>query len=138
VRVYLDSSVLLRVVLGQADQLTELRTLRAVETSALTQVELLRTLDRRLVQRLLLPAELAGARAAALTLLEYCDRIALSGDVLRRASDPFPTPLGTLNALHLASALLSRDRDPTPLTMATHDHSLALAAQAMGLPVLGV
>lgn len=56
--------------------------------------------------------------------------------VLVRAADPFPTPLGTLDALHLASALLVREEVPDVM-LATHDERLATAAVAMGFGVHG-
>lgn len=49
-----------------------------------------------------------------------------------------PTELGTLDAIHLATALLWRDMVGAELTMATHDSALAIAAEAHGLPVVGV
>jgi hypothetical protein len=45
--------------------------------------------------------------------------------------------LGTLDALHLATALVWRERIRQTLVMATHDSSLALAARSFGLDVLG-
>jgi spermidine synthase len=38
--------------------------------------------------------------------VERMDRVDVSPAVLRRAADPFPTPLGTLDAIHLATAVL--------------------------------
>jgi len=58
--------------------------------------------------------------------------------VLSRASEPFPIPLGTPDALHLATALLWREQNGKDLVMATHDGGLALAARAFGLETLGV
>lgn len=57
--------------------------------------------------------------------------------VLRRAGDPFPLPLGTLDALHLATALLVRDRRGGEVVVATHDAQLAAAARAVGLDTIG-
>jgi hypothetical protein len=57
--------------------------------------------------------------------------------VLERAAQPMPTELGTLDAIHLATALLWKDMTKADLVMATHDASLALAAQAHGLRVVG-
>lgn len=48
-----------------------------------------------------------------------------------------PTELGTLDAIHLATALLWKELSGVELVMATHDVALALAAQAHGLPVAG-
>jgi hypothetical protein len=48
-----------------------------------------------------------------------------------------PTVLGTLDAIHLATALLWRENTGSDLVMATHDGSLALAARAAGFRVIG-
>jgi hypothetical protein len=61
----------------------------------------------------------------------------MTDSVLARAADPFPTDLGSLDAIHLATALELRHEFPT-LTFATHDRQLAIAALAMGFEVLGV
>ena len=57
--------------------------------------------------------------------------------MLRRASEPFPTPVGTLDAIHLATALQVRDSQGLQVVVATHDHQLTRAARAVGLDVLG-
>ena len=49
-----------------------------------------------------------------------------------------PTELGTLDAIHLATALLWKEMTRVDLVMATYDGALALGAQAHGLPVVGV
>ena len=48
-----------------------------------------------------------------------------------------PTELGTLDVIHLATALLWSDMTSLPLVMATHDVALAIAAKAHGLTVVG-
>jgi len=48
-----------------------------------------------------------------------------------------PTELGTLDAIHLASALFWRDAMGLNLSMATHDAVSGLAARAHGFTVLG-
>jgi hypothetical protein len=49
-----------------------------------------------------------------------------------------PTELGTLDAIHLATALLWTEMSHKDLTMATHDSVLGLAARAYGMRVMGV
>jgi hypothetical protein len=49
-----------------------------------------------------------------------------------------PTELRTLDAIHLATALLWKDVTRIDLVIATHDGVLALATQAHGLSVVGV
>jgi len=136
--IYLDSSVLLRVVLGQAGSLREWRSIDRAVASELVEVESLRTLDRlRLAERL--PDEqIASRREVVYRLLESVEIVEPNRTVLQRASQPLPTSLGTLDAIHLATALLWREKTGTDLAMATHDDALATAARASGLRVLGV
>jgi predicted nucleic acid-binding protein len=100
-------------------------------------VESLRTVDRLRVMNGLSIAEAAARRALVGEWLEAIDLVVLQRPILARASEPFPTPLRTLDALHLATALVWRDRTGQPLVMATHDGALALAARSFGFEVLG-
>jgi hypothetical protein len=62
--------------------------------------------------------------------------IELGPAVKRRAAGPFPTVLGTLDAIHLASALLWQETEPeTDLRIVTQDRRLALCARSLGLKV---
>ncbi len=134
---YVDSSVLLRVILGQPDSLPEWRAIERGVVSALVEVECLRTLDRLRVARGLPEGEVALRREAVVRLLESMEVVGVSTPILRRASQPFPVTLGTLDALHLATALGWRDAVGEDLAMATHDAALGSAARAMGLVVAG-
>lgn len=58
--------------------------------------------------------------------------------MLDRAAQPLPTGLGTLDAIHLASALLWNDAMSIVPVMATHDGALGLAAQGYGFKVVGM
>jgi predicted nucleic acid-binding protein len=78
----------------------------------------------------------ARDRAAVLDALSTFTLAAVTDTVLERASDPFPTALGTLDAIHLATALELRDLHPD-LEFATHDRELAIAARAYGFAVSG-
>lgn len=134
---YLDSSAILRIILGQANALKEWRSITQGVASALVEVECLRTLDRLRLAQGLGDAEIAIRREAVFRLLEALEVVELTRPVLARASQPLPTALGTLDAIHLATALLWKDRSGADLVMATHDDALATAARASGLRVLG-
>ncbi len=134
---YLDSSVLLRVVLGQANALKEWRIIEQGVASALVEVECLRTLDRLRLAEGLRDDEIAMRREAVFRLVEAIEVIELTRPVLARAAQPLPTALGTLDAIHLATALLWRERTGADLVMTTHDGALAIAAKASGLRVVG-
>jgi predicted nucleic acid-binding protein len=135
---YVDTSVLLRVVLGQANALAEWRKIERGVCSVLAEVESLRTLDRLRLRTQLTDPEVARRRAAILQLLDSFELVELDSLVLDRASQPFPTELGTLDAIHLATALLWREASNAELVVATHDAPLAMAAQAHGFKVVGI
>jgi uncharacterized protein len=134
---YLDSSVLLRVVLGQRDALKEWNRVTRGVASALAEVECLRTLDRLRVAERHSDEAIAERRQTVYRLMESIEVIEVGRAVLSRASQPLPTVLGTLDAIHLATALLWKERTSSELVMATHDASLAVAAKASGLRVIG-
>jgi len=133
---YVDSSVLLRKALGQPRALKE--QINRPVSSVLIVAESLRTLDRLRLRDHLSVAEIATRRQAIISAVASLELIELDADVLGRAAQPMPTELGTLDAIHLASALLWQEATGEILTMATHDSALALAAQAYGMNVVGV
>jgi len=134
---YLDSSVLLRIVLGQPGRLRGWRRITRGVCSGLAEVECLRTLDRLRIEEDLDEDEFARRRGALLELLGSLTLVDPGRAVLERAAQPLPTVLGTLDAIHLATALLYRDAVREPLILATHDRALARAAQAHAIPVIG-
>jgi predicted nucleic acid-binding protein len=134
---YVDSSVLLRVALGQPNALPEWRDIERGVSSALVMTESLRTLDRVRLRVNLSDIEVARRRSTILALIDSLELVEIDSSVLDRAAQPMPTELGTLDAIHLASALLWRDAFGTDLTVATHDKALSVAAYAHGLKVVG-
>ena len=135
---YVDASVLLRVVLGQQNALAEWRQIDRGVSSALVATESLRTLDRVRLRVGLSDVEIARRRSTILALIDSLELIEIDSMVLDRAAQPMPTELGTLDAIHLASALLWKEATGLDAVMATHDRALGLAAQAHGLKVLGI
>lgn len=133
----LDSSILLRIILGQRNAVKEWPTIEKGVASALVEVECLRTLDRLRVSEKLSDEDIALRREAVFRLLESMEIIDLTRPILTRAAQPLPTALGTLDAIHLATALLWREGKEKDLVMATHDTSLAMAARASGFRVVG-
>jgi len=135
---YVDASVLLRLALGEPGALPEWRKIERGVSSALIQTESLRTLDRLRLRSNLSDSEVATRRAAILSLIGSLEIVEIDTAVLERASQPMPTELGTLDAIHLATALLWCEAIRAKLVMATHDRALALGALAHGLAVVGM
>jgi predicted nucleic acid-binding protein len=134
---YVDASVLLRVALGQSDSLPEWSKIERGISSALITTESLRTLDRLRLRVKPPDAEIAERRAKILELIASLELADVDLLVLDRAAQPMPTELGTLDAIHLATALLWQEMTGDDVTMATHDSALAIAAEAHGLDVVG-
>lgn len=134
---YLDTSALLRVVLREPGALDDLRTYDGLVSSELIAVESARTIDRLRMQGALTLDEAAERIGAIHDWLEAIDLVLLRPPVLSRASEPMPMPIGTLDAIHLATALIWRERMRTSPEMATHDTALAAAARAFGFDVRG-
>jgi predicted nucleic acid-binding protein len=135
---YVDTSALLRIVLGEPGALDDLRSCDALVSSELIAVESVRTIDRLRLQGALTVEEAAARRRAVTDWLEGIDLVLLRPTVLSRASEPLPTPLGTLDAIHLATALVWRERMGALPMMATHDGALGLAARTFGFDVRGI
>ena len=107
-------------------------------SSELIAVESSRTIDRLRLQGALTTEEAAASLRVVIEWLEAIDLVLLRPPVLSRASEPLPTPLGTLDAMHLATALVWRDRMGVPIIVVTHDSALGLAARTFGLEVRGI
>ncbi len=67
-------------------------------------------------------------------ILERVALIELVGPVLARAQEPFPIPVRTLDALHLASIEFLRSQ-AVDLQLASYDRRQLTAARHLGIPV---
>ena len=135
---YVDASALLRLVLREPGPIVDLQQADTLVSSELLGVESLRTIDRLRVTGALTLDE-ASVRAASINeWLDAVNLVRLRPAVIARASLPLPWALGTLDALHLATALLWRERRDEPVRVATHDAAFGRAARAYGFQVSGV
>jgi predicted nucleic acid-binding protein len=134
---YVDSSVILRVLLGQPGALAQWPSIEHGVASGLVEVECFRVLDRLHLARDVGDDELARRREALYRILASLTLVDPNRAILRRAAQPMPTALGSLDAIHLATALLWREVVEEEITMATHDAALARASRAFGLTVVG-
>lgn len=101
-------------------------------------VEARRTIDRLRLERALHEEEVADAHHELSTAVRMVSLIEIIPEVLRRASQPMPTVVKTLDAIDLASALLFAERTNTDVLFGTLDRSQAIAARALGFEVVGV
>jgi predicted nucleic acid-binding protein len=132
-QVYIDSSVMLRRTLSQPGALTDVDWVSA-SSSELLAVELRRTFDRLRLTRVMPKRKLAQLRDEVERNLAGIALVPLDRSVLKRAGEPFPKPLKTLDAIHLATALLLNNYEGG-IVFLTHDRQLGVAALACGLAV---
>lgn len=133
---YVDTSVLLRIVLVQADPLPEWTQITSGVCSALVRVEAQRTLDRLYLRRLITTDEFDRKRAQVAEAFENVLVLPIDDATITAAAQPATHTLRTLDALHLTTAIRYRAVAPID-AFATHDHALATAARAAGFAVLG-
>ncbi|MCB1214536.1 MAG: type II toxin-antitoxin system VapC family toxin [Deltaproteobacteria bacterium] len=135
---YLDTSVLLRKIFKEKHPLKNWGQWTEICTSRITEIEALRKLNNLRLSRTISDDDNLTCHIELRNALAQCDKIPLTEKILLRASDPFYTSLGTLDALHLASALVYQEEYEIDLVFLTHDKQLGREAMAMGLEVNGV
>ena len=136
--VYLDTSTVLRVLLRQPRPLAIWARWERAYASELLHVEACRVLDRLRLEGALDDEDVADAREQLNRIEDAITFIALSRSVLQRAALPMATVVKTLDAIHLASAMLLRERRGVELSFATHDPQQARAARAVGFGCIGL
>ncbi len=129
---YVDSSVYLRALLGQPGAMT-LDHGVPTYTSAITRLEARRLLFRLRGKGKLSDAELTRHLAELDAELQNAMIVPCDQAILDRAAIPMESPLGALDAIHLASALQARESSGAPLRLMTHNVELAIAARTAGL-----
>jgi len=107
---------------------------RAAFTSELTRAELLRALHRPRARE---GRDRSEAEAKIARALRQMDLVPVGGEILRRVGESFPREyLGTLDAIHLATALhLSAQDVITDLVVLTRDARVRENAMALRLKV---
>lgn len=124
--IYLDSSVVLARILVEDRRPRPSLWQESLFSSRLLEYEVWVRLNARDLHRS--HANLASALTNRVTFLE------LKPEVLERALEPFPVPVRTLDALHLASIAFLLERGQT-IELASYDDRLVAAAQALGVPI---
>lgn len=125
--IYVDTSVLLARLLAEDRAPPDSFWTEPLISSRLIEYEVWTRIHARRLQ--------ATHGEAARSLLGRLALVELSPPVLARALEPFPGRVRTLDALHLASMLFLRERDPS-LALATYDRQLGTVARKLKLKVL--
>ena len=135
-RVYLYTSVVLRVLFRERNQIRIWGKWDRAYSSSLWRTEAFRTVDRLRLGGDLSDRDVSELAAEIETVHQTLAVVPLAETILRRASEAFPTVVGTLDAIHLSTALAIRESEQID-QMLTHDQQLAIAARALGFQVTG-
>jgi predicted nucleic acid-binding protein len=122
--IYLDSSVALAHLLAEDRRPPANLWEQPLVSSRLLQYEVWNRLHARKVG--------AEQRRGAGGLIDRVNLIELAPTVLARALDPFPIPVRTLDALHLASMEFIRSLGQA-IALASYDERLTEAARRLGI-----
>ena len=135
--VYVDTSVVLRILLHEPNSVGIWGQWNKAYSSALWRVEALRTVDRLRLTQEISDTEVADLVRDIQITHETFAIHPVTNQVFQRASETFPTVVGTLDAIHLATALSIREIENVDLLL-THDSQLATAARSLGFEVMGI
>lgn len=124
--IYIDSSVALAELLGEDRAPTRAFWALSSSSSRLLEYEVWNRLDAR--------GAIESRGGAARLLIAGIQLFDMSEPVLARALEPWPVPLRTLDALHLATADYLR-RQGESVELASYDTRLLAAARALGIAV---
>ena len=133
----METSVILRRLLREAAALAAVDNVTWGVTSRITRLECLRTLDRLHLRGSIGAEEFADLRNKVLRLMEKLEIVPMSDPVISLAESSFSVALGSLDSIHLSSALEWQRARGEPLILLTHDRELGLAARAQGFEVVG-
>lgn len=136
---YVDSSVVLRWILREPEPIFKIEQYDKLYSSRLLRLECVRTLQRLLLDSKISQDEHATRIAELQKFEQLISIVSLRERIWRSAEQFCPSPLGTLDAIHLAIAQLLRDSlENTEVEFLTHDKQLARCVQAVGMVVVGV
>ena len=136
-KVYVDTSAALRAIFREPNAAKSWGRWEKAYSSRLWRMEAYRTVDRLRLAGQLDDAGVVEARRGIELVDGTFHIVGLSDAILRRCEETFPTTVGTLDAIHLATALAVHAAEPLDRFL-THDAQLAAVARAMGFNVEGV
>ena len=129
---YLDASVLLRHILLGEEPIRHALEFPRVVSSELIEIECRRVLHRCRLAGELTDEALTVARERLDEVLAGIDLLEISRQIKQRAMDPFPVNVRTLDALHVATALMVGE-DAGGVALFSHDEGMNRCARSLGI-----
>ena len=131
---YIDSSLVLRhIIQGEQAIALAFEYGRAI-SSELLEIECKRVIFRYRAEGILDDEGMVTAMRRLEDVLDGLDLVELSGAIKKRAMEPFPTIIKTLDALHLATAIkFAEEMEDKRVAVFSYDKAMNLCAEALGL-----
>jgi predicted nucleic acid-binding protein len=130
---YVDTSVLLRHILLGDSSIQQVLACERIISSELLEIESRRVIHRYRIDGEIDDEGLVQANSRLNAVLSGISLLALSSAVKRRAMGAFPVHVKTLDALHLASALVYTDTSPERnVLIFSFDTGMNRCASALG------
>jgi predicted nucleic acid-binding protein len=127
--IYIDSSVVLAELLSEDRSPPESFWQEQLSSSRLLEYEVWNRIHAR--------GQGSSHGAAARQLLDRITLLELTQPILARALEPFPLPIRTLDALHLATIEFLRSYGQE-VGIASYDRRLNEAGHALGIPIYDI
>ena len=134
---YIDSSVVLSALFGQRGVFAKhWRKISEGASSELLVVECNRVIDRYRLQGELDDDGIAAVKSALNHFVSGITLFSLERRILELASHSFPTVVGTLDAIHLSTALIWKNSIKKDIVLFSNDTRLCTAAKALGISMM--
>ncbi len=127
--IYLDTSVALAELFAEDRHPSEEFWQQEIVSSRLLEYELWSSINRRRLQ--------TSHGDAARQLIESIAIAELSREILRRVTEPFPVPVRTLDAMHLATLVFLRNQG-IEIRLAAYDTRMVAAAKKLRIPLIQI
>ena len=133
---YIDSSVVLRYLLNGDSELLAIEDYENRGSSELLFIECSRVLQRYRLDGQLTDHQLQEAVTHFREIYDAFLIFDMGPQVKNRSAGPFPTTIGTLDSIHLSTAILWSEQERVPLVIFTYDQQMRTCAHAMGIHTL--
>ena len=135
---YLDTSAVIRWILQSPNHYTEFGNWDSAISSTLLKLEFFRAIDRLKKQNFLDEKQFDKCIRYFANFSEHINWVKIDERILEKASQTFLYPIGTLDAIHLATSYLYQEEfEVGDYYILTHDLELAKAAISIGMKVKG-
>ncbi|HPB80717.1 MAG TPA: PIN domain-containing protein [Spirochaetota bacterium] len=134
---YLDSSVVLRNIFNADNAYREFDSFSKIGSSELLVIECNRVIDRYRLENILTDSQVASAKDFLKKIIEGIYIIGINESIKARAADTFPTIIGTLDAIHVSTAIVWQEYENNEeMTIVSHDRQMNICVKALGYHII--